>query len=558
MLALKKMLNNRQFIISLMLSFFVLLFFYLFHNYYYYLPDDVVINNILSGVIHGGIPSASIIYCNYILGLLISSIYKIFPNTINFYELYLVFLLFISFASIYYIILKKSKYFWIVPLCVVFESYCSFVFTFTTISYISVISGLLVFIYNLPLKKKSLYVLSFLLLYNSFLLRKDAFLSGFIIALFLLFYNFSKNNKKQYGIFFIILFGVTFFSYIFSNYQYTNSDYKKEYINWNNSRSNIVDYKPINYADKQKELNKLGISSNDYNYLLSWKFADKNVYSTDTLKKIDSFNENSFRYNSNYKEVLKKALSIDFIRILIILSIFCALLLNNKYSLNIVGTLIITLLMILYLYYINRALTRITTILCICALLVNLLSLCFYPSKARQKYSNIVIFIYFLSFTSSIICVYRINYLYKVKDTEMLNEKIKLSDVYNYSMNHKDMLYVLGSSVNINGLLYDIYPINKLNSFSYPTNLVSFGSWDTFSDNYYYLSSKYNFSDKNSLFFSLINNEKINVIIGDDSEINSLSIFILENYKLNVKFKLVTTINDYKIYYVELQKKNRR
>ena len=149
--------------------------------------------------------------------------------------------------------------------------------TFTVLAYLCVITGIIVFLqanYDYGqvqnIKNKSNIILAVVIEALGIIFRIDAFVTGIIVCIPLLVCLISKKNIKTYLIFggtiIILLVG-----FKVENNLINSSSTMKEYLNYNNARSNVLDFPMKSYDDLDKKI----ISENDYKLLEGWILSDK-------------------------------------------------------------------------------------------------------------------------------------------------------------------------------------------------------------------------------------------------------------------------------------------
>ena len=72
---------------------------------------------------------------------------------------------------------------------------------------------------------------------------------------------------------------------LFDDYSYNKDPEYKYFKEYSEARAAIVDASDYGYEAYAEELQKIGISENDYKMMRNWNFADNEVFSLDIMQK---------------------------------------------------------------------------------------------------------------------------------------------------------------------------------------------------------------------------------------------------------------------------------
>lgn len=255
----------------------VLVMFFLFHRYtpfIYSTNDDIFLKSIVSGEA-SGIPNAHMIYSGYLLGIVLSFLYKM-NSLIPWYGFYLVLSLLLCMGLILYQLLEHTKRISCKVIVSVLYSVILFevlmqhmaVIQFTVVA--AVVSATAIFWYYLVdidqttkeyLKANTITFLLTLLALN---IRMKVFLMCLPFAGALWIVKYKKENVKKQILLMMGIFSMIVISIVVLLVAYGGKDWK-EYRTYNEAREQIYDYIGYPEYDANKELyQEYGISYDSY------------------------------------------------------------------------------------------------------------------------------------------------------------------------------------------------------------------------------------------------------------------------------------------------------
>lgn len=245
-------------------------------------------------------PSVNILFMNIIYASFIKTLYEWF-DAIDWYPLIFLAVLFISYNYLSYLIFKyvQNIYFKVLYVAVLL-SICPWTIVtlqFTIVAGVAGMAGL----FGLFTSKNNLEkLIAFSLLFVSFLIRIESFFLA--VIMFLPFYSFKifhwysvqKSKKNFYillkeNVWIWKLVGIIVVAWLFNYYSIISYG---DYYQFNAKRGKIHDYgilEKISPGMKQKILQEVNWSFNDYAMLMSWFFHDKKVYNEKSFDRIVSY-----------------------------------------------------------------------------------------------------------------------------------------------------------------------------------------------------------------------------------------------------------------------------
>lgn len=266
----------------------------------YEVSDDFVMSAILSGA-YGGSLNPHLIFINVLWGYLLTPFYLILPE-ISWYLIFQLLLCFLSFTILSYMLLKKlnrSMALMVITLLLtVFGSDAYILMQFTKTAMIAVMAGSLVFLWAL-FEQRSLRIeisAAILCVIGTWFRFNIIYLAGGFL-LFILIVEIVRvwKNETDHRRFWLkmrkiisaglLLILVVTGCKLFDDYSYNKDPEYKYFKEYSEARAAIVDASDYGYEAYAEELQKIGISENDYKMMRNWNFADNEVFSLDIMQK---------------------------------------------------------------------------------------------------------------------------------------------------------------------------------------------------------------------------------------------------------------------------------
>lgn len=259
--------------------------------------DDIVFAELGSGL--RGVKDAHLIFQNYGLGMIYRFLYAV-TGRLPWYTIVQYMILFVAFTAITYVLVSRLGE--ISGLCLFVILVCGFGYEgyvhlqFTKTAGIAAAAAVFLLFYLLEQKKYSWWgiIVGVLLAVIAYMYREDQFWAscGLMAGAGLLFlFELRKyRNKKlrRLGIC-VLTFGVLLLS-VFGVDRWDSSKYRsaewEEYQEFNQLRSELLDYGFPDYDSNQEIYEELGISREAYELYKSWNFNDTEKFDTEVMKKL--------------------------------------------------------------------------------------------------------------------------------------------------------------------------------------------------------------------------------------------------------------------------------
>lgn len=257
--------------------------------------DDIVFAELGSGL--RGVKDAHLVFQNYGLGMIYRFLYGV-TGRLPWYTIVQYMILFAAFTVVTYVLISRLGE--ISGLCLFvilacgfgYEGYIHLQFTKTA----GIAAAVFLLLYLLEQEKYSWWGIAggILLAVIAYMYREDQFWAscGLMAGAGLLFlFDLRKyRNKKlrRLGIC-VLTFGVLLLS-VFGVDRWDSSKYRsaewKEYQEFNQLRSELLDYGFPDYDSNQEIYEELGISREAYELYKSWNFNDTEKFDTEVMKKL--------------------------------------------------------------------------------------------------------------------------------------------------------------------------------------------------------------------------------------------------------------------------------
>ncbi len=259
--------------------------------------DDIVFAELGSGL--RGVKDAHLVFQNYGLGMIYRLLYGV-TGRLPWYTIVQYMILFAAFTVVTYVLISRLGE--ISGLCLFVILACGFGYEgyihlqFTKTAGIAAAAAVFLLLYLLEQEKYSWWGIAggILLAVIAYMYREDQFWAscGLMAGAGLLFlFDLRKyRNKKlrRLGIC-VLTFGVLLLS-VFGVDRWDSSKYRsaewEEYQEFNQLRSELLDYGFPDYDSNQEIYEELGISREAYELYKSWNFNDTEKFDTEVMKKL--------------------------------------------------------------------------------------------------------------------------------------------------------------------------------------------------------------------------------------------------------------------------------
>ena len=259
--------------------------------------DDIVFAALGSGL--RGVKDAHLVFQNYGLGMIYRLLYGV-TGRLPWYTIVQYMILFAAFTVVTYVLISRLGE--ISGLCLFVILACGFGYEgyihlqFTKTAGIAAAAAVFLLLYLLEQEKYSWWGIAggILLAVIAYMYREDQFWAscGLMAGAGLLFLfdlrKYSNKKLRRLGIC-VLTFGVLLLS-VFGVDRWDSSKYRsaewKEYQEFNQLRSELLDYGFPDYDSNQEIYEELGISREAYELYKSWNFNDTEKFDTEVMKKL--------------------------------------------------------------------------------------------------------------------------------------------------------------------------------------------------------------------------------------------------------------------------------
>ena len=259
--------------------------------------DDIVFAELGSGL--RGVKDAHLVFQNYGLGMIYRLLYGV-TGRLPWYTIVQYMILFVAFTVVTYVLISRLGE--ISGLCLFVILACGFGYEgyihlqFTKTAGIAAAAAVFLLLHLLEQEKYSWWGIAggILLAVIAYMYREDQFWASCGLmagagVLFLFDLRKYRNKKlRRIGIC-VLTFGVLLLS-VFGVDRWDSSKYRsaewKEYQEFNQLRSELLDYGFPDYDSNQEIYEELGISREAYELYKSWNFNDTEKFDTEVMKKL--------------------------------------------------------------------------------------------------------------------------------------------------------------------------------------------------------------------------------------------------------------------------------
>ncbi len=322
-------------------------------------------------------------------------------------------------------------------------------------------------------------------------------------------------------------------------------DYYKKY---NHVREELLDYGMPSYEAHRETYSELGLSEHDYAMLTSWIFADRDVYSLETMEGLLEIIRPGRREPINYQKL--KSIIVNFIDLsrnyIIFYVLFFLFFISTKINsptifLFTLASLLLGIGEVCYLIYSGRYPERAIMIPILGAITV----IAYFIGVQNQTKSSAISETVLLS----LVALYSY-YAFGVANMTEMERPVRteyntVSSLFSELSDRQENLYVWDIFTSANTLLPAYGPFDDF-EYGAHSNSVFMGGWLVPSP--IMADQSEHFGEKNNIFKLLAENENVYFITMGEYQCELIRQFISEHYNPEVKYKLVDSINGYSIY----------
>lgn len=260
--------------------------------------DDIVFAEFGSGL--RGVKDAHLVFQNYILGLIYRFLYQV-TGRLPWYTIFQYAVLLAAFSAVTYVLVNRLEkysglYLSVILLCCFgYEAYIHIQFTKT--GGIAAAAGVFLLLHVIESRKFSVWeflwglgigLLGFMYREDQFWASSALMAGAGVYFLFTLGKKYSGKVMHRLGIFagcFLMLLTAVAAAGAFDSYMYRDSQWK-EYQEFNNLRSKLLDYGFPDFDSSIETYQELGITREAYELYKSWNFNDPDKFTVETMEKL--------------------------------------------------------------------------------------------------------------------------------------------------------------------------------------------------------------------------------------------------------------------------------
>ncbi len=530
--------------------------------------DDTHIAMLAEGAY--GANDGHLIYVNIILGKLYGILYSI-AGTVRWHIVLQYVMIYLAYVAFVYIMCKNRVtvgFTAVAVLSTFYEMYVSLQYT-KTAAFLSAIGSILIFqaarkYYSEKKNTLSYIILAFVFMIYAGLLRFEALFIGLVpmLGVLLVEYLRSKEIKfyvKTFAGAILIVLALS----VIDKVSYKTNDEWNKFTEYNKARTMLTDYRydVLYYERYGEKLSKLGVSENDAFMILTYQFADTDVYSTEYLNSImnefsaKQINKSFFKnfYDAIVDELKRLSVVVPISGILIL---FVVILLVYKmnwegnelrtdakymvFGMAVIGISVMSA--IFYFAYSGRISHRL-----IASLLISLLfGLTFvndssdYIKNERPPFANKVLHVTGSIMMAGIVVAIgfnTLNYLVNKSDYHTSKKKCEREiNEFNRMSEDKEHLYVIDTFTFQNSFKYEVFNTVEKDTLD---NVISTGSWFTNSPTANAICSKYGYRNP----YDALICSRGNVYLEDSDFTEYKEQFFKEHYNKRINFETEDSIN---------------
>ena len=394
-----------------------------------------------------------------------------------------------------------------------------------------------------------------------FMIRYNSF---FVVACFLFFlclidllvkqrFSFRREYLKKnlrYIVSFVILFACAAALFFVNSTAYNRDPEWKYFMEYSETRSDLLDYGLPKYYDHQEELEALGITSTDLVMLRGWCFNDPERFTLETLQELVEMQKEDkaqqrqeegplHRLVGFFNELGSKAVDLPVGRLTVFALVLFLLLCAPKNLWQLGAILLSTLMMYGYLYLIGRVIYRAEYGIWLCAAV--LLAYCFDETRLHLKQLKRSVLRKLLVGYTVMLVVCNFTYLrntWRSIDKQFEPNMEQIVSTMSEDLQHVYLLDVLTFNDIDNG--YNPFAARPKGLFH---NILFLGGWST---NAPYTLQVARQNGIVNPYREVIDSDRL--LIVDNRRIDTKLRYIREHYCATARYELVDHIGGYNVY----------
>lgn len=338
--------------------------------------DDLELCNIVNGM--KGVYDAHMVYSNYVLGLILSMLYRI-KQSIPWYTLFQYGVLFVSFAAITHVLWEKSK-----GICFALFSSAGIVYfswegyiqlQYTKTAGIASVAGVVLIFYALREERTGKWpvILGFALSAMGFMYRRWQFvaelplMAGIGVSELLRMRHLEKPLCRERVLAYVKTFGALMLMVgvlYGADYCAYQSEEWQEYLEYNRVRTILFDYGFPQYENYEEQYQELDLDRNAYELMRSWNHMDPEKFGIPVMEKLIALKERP-RIDAAFfagfaEDVLKKFPGVAACVCAILMLVYWLLFGKHNLAdlLSVLYELAVVMMLYIYLYYQGRYLVN--------------------------------------------------------------------------------------------------------------------------------------------------------------------------------------------------------
>lgn len=527
-------------------------FYFFVCNPNYETNDDAGMANIVAGA--SGNYSSYMIFINIVMGKILKTLTVALPM-IKWYVVMHYVTLFLAFWVLTYILIvhcHRWGYYASIFILFYFGYECYVNVQFTKTAGAATVAGVLAIFYALDKIKERylLLILGFILTIVGSMVRFDAY--GMILLIFCVFgirglVNRYRNNCgdrrirnlevfKYIAVWIIVVGSALAIKYV-DTFMYQASPEWSEYREFNEKRSELLDYGFPEYEEFENEYKELGISENSLEMFKNWNFADPEVFTIDLMDKLIALKTpkkiNAEFFGNFFKELIPGFLEERVFQAVLIM-VLCWICFKRPEKWSVIYSFMAILGINFYFFYVERYLqyrVDVTLWMAETVLIAYLMGNCL--KKPIYSYPGIICgFVGILAIVN--IDILSKNITYDDSGTE------KYKEFYSELAQDTENLYL--SDVPTDGTIKAYPLLTRVNKGSLK-NFCLLGGWGTNMPDLKELLIHYNITNP---FREAVDNKQVYLI--DNADVNQKMQYIREHYNKNAQAVLVKQYDGFNIY----------